>query len=166
LSDVDRFLDSAVAAGHGSNRQRRARVRGQLITAIAVLLAPGIVEAADVTGPILVPEPIEATACTSPSVLGRIMERFAWAERSTWHRGFVMASIDNPRPSGHPFTEPGLIQRDYCMADSLLTNGEMRTVYYAIEYGVGFASIGHYVDFCVLGLDPWRVHDGGCRTVQ
>jgi hypothetical protein len=94
------------------------------------------------------------------------MERFAWAERNTWQRGFVMASLENGRLSGHPYAEPGMIHREYCMADAAMTDGSLRTVYYAIEFGVGFASIGNYVDFCVLGLDPWRVHDGGCRTVQ
>jgi hypothetical protein len=136
-------------------------------TIVAVLLATGAGRAADITVPSPAPETVvSVTACASPQVLHQIMERFALAERRTWHRGFVMAAIQNPRKSGHPYVEPGLIRRDHCMADSWLTNGEVRTVYYAIEYGQGFASIGHYVDFCVLGLDPWRVHDGACRTVQ
>jgi hypothetical protein len=139
----------------------------RIVAALAFATASGLAQAADLPGRIAVPERLEAaTACASPHVVGRILERFAWAERTTWHRGFVMASLDNPRLSGHPYFEPGLIRRDYCMADSLMTNGSAYTVYYAIEYGVGFASIGNYVDFCVLGLDPWRVHDGGCRTVQ
>jgi hypothetical protein len=135
------------------------------VAALAACMTAGAAQAADVAGPIPV-QPEAATACANPNVLGRIMERFAWAERNTWHRGFVMVSIEDPRPSGHPFTEPGLIKRDYCMGESVLTNGQTHAVYYAIEYGVGFASIGNYVDFCVLGLDPWRVHDGACRTVQ
>ena len=138
-----------------------------MLTIVAVLLAAGASRGADVVLPSPPPDIIaSATACASPKVLYEIVERFASAERRTWHRGFVMATIQNPRKSGHPYAEPGLIRRDYCMADSWLTNGEIRTVYYTIEYGVGFASIGHYVDFCVLGLDPWRVHDGACRTVQ
>jgi hypothetical protein len=138
----------------------------RLVAAFVVLAGTGLAEAADLPGPFLVPGPLEANACADAKVLGRIVERFAWAERNTWHRGFIMASLENPRPSQHPFHEPGLIKRDYCMADSIMTNGEARTVYFAIEHGVGFASIGNYVDFCVLGLDPWRVHDGACRTVQ
>jgi hypothetical protein len=107
-----------------------------------------------------------AGACADPWVLGRIQGRFAWAEHYNWRRGFVMQAIENPRPSGHPYAEPGLIARDYCMADAVMTNGDVRTVYYAIEHGVGFAGVGRYVDFCVLGLDPWHVHDGSCRTVR
>ena len=35
-----------------------------------------------------------------------------------------------------------------------------------LEFGQGFATIGNYVDFCVVGLDPWHVHDEACRTVR
>ena len=107
-----------------------------------------------------------ARPCADERALARIVERFAWAERNTWRRGFEIAAIANPRPSGHPFVEPGIVERTYCVADSVMTNGAPHPVYYAIEHGMGFASIGDYVDFCVLGLDPWRVHDGACRTVR
>jgi hypothetical protein len=124
-------------------------------------------QAADLPGPIAIRGPIQTeNPCADADVLMRIAQRFARAERETWHRGFIMASLNNGRESGHRFFEPGLIRRDYCMADSVMTDGSTRTVYYAIEYGVGFASIGDYVDFCVLGLDPWHVHDEACRTVR
>jgi hypothetical protein len=133
----------------------------------AILAATGAGEAADVPGPIRIDTPIvTGNPCADPNVRSTIVERFAWAERNTWHRGFVMASLENGRLSNHPYSEPGIIHREYCMADAMMTNGTRRTVYYAIEFGVGFASIGNYVDFCVLGLDPWRVHDAHCRTVQ
>ncbi len=105
-------------------------------------------------------------ACANSWVLGHIKGRFASAERHTWRRGFVMASLENPRQNSHPYAEPGHIRRDYCVAEAVMTNGDVRAVYYAIEHGVGFAGIGRYVDFCVLGLDPWHVHDGACRTVR
>jgi hypothetical protein len=138
----------------------------RLLWTAIVALGATAAQAADL-GPIEVRAPIQAeNPCADADVLGRIVERFAWAERNTWHRGFVMASLGNARFSGHPYFEPGLIRRDYCMADSLMTDGSARTVYYAIEYGAGFASLGNYVDFCVLGLDPWHVHDEACRTVR
>jgi hypothetical protein len=139
-----------------------------LLTALAFgVLGAGSASAADLPGRIAITAPIAAAnPCGDANVLNRIVERFAWAERNTWRRGFVMAALENPRPSGHPFFEPGIIRRDYCAADSIMTNGQAHSVYYAIEYGVGFASIGNYVDFCVLGLDPWHVHDEACRTVR
>ena len=133
--------------------------------AVAAVLVPAMpAPAADVT--VAAPVAVVDNVCADTSVLDRIIDRFAWAERNTWRRGFIIEALHNPRPSGHPYTEPGIIERSYCMADSVMTDGQFRTVYYAIEYGVGFASIGDYVDFCVLGLDPWHVHDGSCRTVR
>ena len=135
-----------------------------MLAAAAVLAAAVPATAADVG---LVPPAVAIhNECANTSVLDRIIDRFAWAERNTWRRGFIIEALHNPRPSGHPYAAPGIIERSYCMADSVMTDGQFRTVYYAIEYGVGFASIGDYVDFCVLGLDPWHVHDGSCRTVR
>lgn len=105
-------------------------------------------------------------ACASDGVLRRIRGEFAHAERLTWRRGFVMERVENPRPNLHPYVEPGLIRRDYCIAEAVMTDGAIYTVYYAIEYGLGFVGLGRDVDYCVLGLDPWHVHDGSCRTVR
>jgi hypothetical protein len=139
----------------------------RVLAALAAIATAGAATAADLPGRIVIRQPIQAeNPCADAHVLGRIAERFAWAEENTWHRGFVMASLSNPRPGDHPYFEPGLIKRNYCVADAAMTDGTTRTVFYAIEYGVGFASLGNYVDFCVLGLDPWHVHDEACRTVR
>jgi hypothetical protein len=138
-----------------------------LLAMVIVAAATAAAQAADMPGPVFVEGPIVTNnPCADPNVRSTIVDRFAWAERKTWQRGFVMASLENGRLSPHPFTEPGIIHREYCVADASMTNGAAHTVYYVIEFGVGFASIGNYVDFCVLGLDPWRVHDAACRTVQ
>ena len=104
--------------------------------------------------------------CGDSGVLGSIRSSFAWAERNAWHNGFTIAALANPRPSLHRYAEPGYVKRDYCLVDTTMTNGSTTVVYYAIEHGLGFAGVGRAVDFCVLGLDPWHVHDGACRTVR
>jgi hypothetical protein len=110
--------------------------------------------------------PVVDSACTSPNALARIKQIFAWADRNQWHRGFVISEIGNPRPSGHPYAEPGLVKRDYCLADSVMTDGTAWPVYYVVEHGLGFVGVGSDIDFCVPGLDPWHIHDGDCRTVR
>ncbi len=107
-----------------------------------------------------------AEACASERTLNRIINRFAWAERNTWHRGFRIAAIDAPRFRYNVFNGPTSIRHTHCAATAIMSNGKRRTVYYSISQGMGFASMGTGVDFCVTGLDPWRVHDGGCRTVR
>lgn len=145
----------------------------RFILAAVAALASAPAWAADLPDRIVIHEAIRAeNPCGDAHVLSRIVERFAWADRHTWHRGLLIDTVANGRPSGHPFPEPGLIRRDYCMADAAMTDGSGRTIFYAIEYGQAFATIGawlgrgSYVDFCVLGLDPWRVHDEACRTVR
>ena len=139
----------------------------RLLVSLTLLVAAASAQAADLPQRIIIPGPIRAEdPCAEPVVLERIMDRFAWAESETWRRGFVMAFLGNARSGSHPYAEPGIIRRHYCVADSRMTDGSSRTVFYAIEFGQGFASVGNYVDFCVLGLDPWRVHDEACRTVR
>src|SRR3712207_5154991 len=140
---------------------------GRVLVAFGMTLAAAGAQAADLPGRIVMNEPIQTNfPCADPGVLRHIADRFAWAERNTWHRGFLIASLENARFSGHPYFEPGIVHREYWAADSVMTNGSSHTVYYAIEFGVGFASLGNYIDFCVLGLDPWHVHDEACRTVR
>jgi len=134
------------------------------IAAFALLLTFSPAQAADYVGPMTAP--MAGNPCDSVGVLGHIKGRFASTERGLWHRGFTMASLDNPRPSGHRYREPGLVKRDYCEADATMTNGAPYPVFYVIEHGLGFAGIGRDIDFCVLGLDPWHIHDGFCRTVR
>jgi hypothetical protein len=138
-----------------------------LLAAVGLLSAGTCAVAADLPGRVLVRQPIQATdPCGDPHVIGRIVERFAWADRHTFHTGVVIDTLANGRFSGHPYPEPGIIHRSYCTADAAMTDGTGRAVFYAIEYGQGFASIGNYVDFCVVGEDPWHVHDEACRTVR
>ncbi len=138
-----------------------------ILALIAALALAGPAASADFPPASPYSGPAEAVGvCADSDVLRRIASRFAWAERHTWRRGYVMAGLENPRPSGHPYYEPGLVPRDYCMADAIMSNGDARRVYYTIEHGLGFAGLGRNVDFCVLGLDPWHIHDGACRTVR
>ncbi len=104
--------------------------------------------------------------CHEVKVLGNIVERFNWAEEETWKRGIYMRDIDNVRPRllrDHP---DRLVPRRYCRATATLTNGHHRTVFYLIEGGGGFAGNSFNLEFCVEGLDPWRVHDGSCRALR
>ena len=148
----------------------------RIVVAAAVLAGMlGSAEAADYRmpvqpGPVLVqpqggPDPVVAL-CANPHTLSRIRNRFTWAERHTWHRGFVMAALENPRVNYPMLNGPSMISQVRCIADATMTDNTQRTVFYSVEAEMGFASIGKGVDFCVLGLDPWRIHDDECRTVR
>ena len=142
--------------------------RAWLLLALVLLSAPGTsAYAADYAVRPPAPSVTAVDAlCANPAMLKRIAERFAWAERNTWRRGFEMAAVLNPRLRYPELDGPSLIARVRCMADAVMTNNTQRTVYYIVEAEMGFASVGKGVDFCVLGLDPWRVYDRACRTMR
>jgi len=53
-----------------------------------------------------------------------------------------------------------------CGATVTLSDGRDRSVWYLIEEGQGFASIGNNVEFCVAGFDRWLVYNGRCRVLR
>ena len=58
------------------------------------------------------------------------------------------------------------IGRRYCGATVILSDGHDRDIWYLIEEGMGFASIGDNVEFCVSGFDRWYVYNGRCRVLR
>ena len=65
-----------------------------------------------------------------------------------------------------PERERWPIGRRYCKGTVLLSDGEARPIWFLIEEGMGFASIGDNVEFCVLGFDRWHVYNGACRVLR
>ncbi|UIJ70275.1 hypothetical protein [Aurantimonas sp. HBX-1] len=69
------------------------------------------------------------------------------------------------------------IERRYCQATALISDGIQRTVYYMIAYPMGYAAAGGYMGFlspvkawraegCVLGLDAWHVYGANCESLR
>lgn len=104
--------------------------------------------------------------CHDEKVLKRIISRFNWTEKNTWHRGFAMNEIGRVRERLVRTSPEFLIPRRYCRAHSHMTNGTHPTLYYLIEGGQGFAGNSFHVRFCVSGLDPWRENNGSCRLIR
>lgn len=65
-----------------------------------------------------------------------------------------------------PEQERWPIARRYCGATVQLSDGGERPIWYLIEEGMGFASIGNNVEFCVSGFDRWYVYNGDCRVLS
>ncbi|MDR0252119.1 MAG: phage portal protein [Brucellaceae bacterium] len=65
-----------------------------------------------------------------------------------------------------PKTYPSGIERHYCRATAVLSNGENRNIWYMVEQRQGFASMGRNVESCVDGFDKWFVYDGRCRVLR
>ncbi len=106
--------------------------------------------------------------CGESWVLNRITNRFRYQVTHVPHLEDV-SIVDFRGIHEHrylPAREDRPIGRRYCGATVALSNGRDRTVWYLIEEGQGFASMGDNVEFCVAGFDRWLVYNGRCRVLR
>lgn len=106
--------------------------------------------------------------CSNASVLNRITSRFSHQVRYVPNLPQV-AITDFQRiyeTRYQPSDEDHPIGRTYCGATVTLSDGRDRSIWYLVEEGMGFASIGNNVEFCVAGFDRWYVYNGGYRGDQ
>ncbi len=110
----------------------------------------------------------EALECSDPHVLKRISSKFRHQAREVHHdKSLAIKAYDNIHQHRYlDKREDRLIARRYCGAEVTLSDGRDRTIWYMVEHGVGFASVGDNVEFCVSGFDRWNVYNNGCRILR
>ncbi|OJX99441.1 MAG: hypothetical protein BGP07_05340 [Rhizobiales bacterium 63-22] len=110
----------------------------------------------------------DAGTCSQQSVLRRVVSRFGYQVRHVPNlpQVGISAMSDIRMTRYEPKTNPAEIERTYCEATAVLSNGENRPVWYMVEEGQGFVSVGRNVEFCVAGFDRWHVYDGHCRVLR
>ncbi|WP_378943421.1 hypothetical protein [Mesorhizobium sp. ANAO-SY3R2] len=103
------------------------------------------------------------SVCGEAWVLNQISNRFRYQVRHVPNLPDVaITNFSNIQENSYlPNDENHPIARVYCVATVTLSDGDDRPVWYLIEYGMGFASIGNNVEFCVAGFDRWYVYNGG-----
>ncbi|WP_309084831.1 hypothetical protein [Chelativorans sp.] len=106
--------------------------------------------------------------CAHQSVRGMIQSRFRHQVTHVPQLPDVdIVDFYNARLTRYePATQNSPIERRYCYATARLSDGQDRPIWYLIEYGQGFASIGDNVEFCVLGFDRWNVYNAACRVLR
>ncbi|CAN7460517.1 hypothetical protein LJR235_003001 [Pararhizobium sp. LjRoot235] len=107
------------------------------------------------------------TACHNRAILGFITSDFGYRARHYLKADIAIAEIRDMglnrlelRDETHP------VEREYCFATAVTTDGERRALWYLIERGWGFAGIGSNIEFCLSGLDPWYVYGAQCASLR
>jgi hypothetical protein len=141
-----------------------------VLAALASLAAPlGAVPAtfaADLSG--YVYDGNDGSVCGEAWVLNRITNRFRYQVRHVPHLPDVdIVDFRGVHQNRYlPASEKWPIARHYCRAQVALSDGRDRSIFYLIERGQGFASMGDNVEFCVSGFDRWMVYNGRCRVLR
>ncbi|MCT7375910.1 hypothetical protein [Chelativorans salis] len=135
-----------------------------LAASIAATIPPLSVQAADIVGIYAV----EDTVCAHQSVRSVITHRFRHQVTHVPHLPNVgIAEFYGARLTRYqPATPNSPIERRYCAATVRLTDGRDRPIWYLIEYGQGFASMGDNVEFCIAGFDRWNVYNATCSVLR
>lgn len=109
-----------------------------------------------------------AGICSEQSVLKRVTSGFSYQNRHIPElpRNKINSVSDIVLKRYEPAKHSQQITRTYCQATAQLDHGPQRQVYYMIEDGQGFASIGRNVEFCVEDYDLWHVYDAHCRVLR
>src|SRR5690606_24746519 len=146
---------------------RISNVLGGLAAAVAPFSAIPSPQAADMLGQYQaygVDDPI----CGHSSVRGIIANRFRHQVTHVPNLPNVsIVSFHDARLTRvEPSTPDSPIERRYCNASVSLSDGYTRPIWYLIEYGQGFASIGDNVEFCVSGFDRWNVYNANCSVLR
>lgn len=113
-------------------------------------------------------EPVSVSLCAAPRYLNKIAYRFRYQVRHVPFLPDVAIAnfYDVHQTHFFPVVARHPIERVYCGAKVILSDGDVRDVWYVIEGRMGFASIGDNVEFCVSGFDRWMVYDGNCRVLR
>jgi hypothetical protein len=106
-------------------------------------------------------------ACSNPRVLGFITSNFGYKAANYLRTDIAIAEIRDMRQKRLELRdETHPVEREYCRATAITTDGEKRALWYLIERGFGFAGVGSNIEFCLSGLDPWYVHGAQCASLR
>ncbi|MBK3745966.1 phage portal protein [Paraburkholderia aspalathi] len=110
----------------------------------------------------------DAGVCSSQHVLRSIVSKFSYQVRHVpnLRQVGITAVSDIYLKRFEPKVNPSEIARTYCSATAVLSDGQQHAVWYLVEEGQGFASLGRNVEFCVDGFDRWYVYNASCSVLR
>lgn len=141
-------------------------------TAASVLLSGAIIAAPIVTSPVIAADMTYGEApsndCSDARVLNRIVSRFQIQAREVHKRPeLAIAEVRSTYETRFlPQETNASFARRYCKGQAYMSDGQSRSIWYLLEYGAGFASLGNNVEFCISGLDRWNVYGAQCNVLR
>ena len=117
--------------------------------------------------PLSVARANDVSSCDTPGILSTISSRFHHQSHEVHHNKLVIESYTKVHEHRfEPQRKLWPIARRYCMATAHVSNGHHYAVRYFIEGGMGLASVGDNVEFCVSGFDRWNSYNSYCRVAR
>jgi hypothetical protein len=108
----------------------------------------------------------EGRVAPCESAMGTITNQF-WEKESTfWNSALKITGYSDIHEIAFRPWQSDNIPRRYCAGHVMLSDGQVRGLYYSIIEDGGFASFGQGVEWCVTGLDRNWAYNPGCRAAR
>lgn len=158
----------------GTVMQKRATAFAAAIAATLAAILPA--SAADLrpapaTATVVVPANVPA--CDDPRVLAQIEDQFEYGAPRVMNAPIAVAEFSGLFERAYfPLGGYRQVERRYCQGNAAIAGIDIKdgaphtTVYYVIEYPMGFASIGWRAEGCFLGYDSWKVYGANCESLR
>lgn len=135
--------------------------------AIAIGLSAMLATPAARAGELRLPDPNDY--CATPQVIERVKKKVDHKFRGyTETKLFLIEIIDPVEHHARDRDETHTVQRKWCHAKARMSDRTVRDMWYLIEKPWGFAGIPLLAsaEFCIVGLDPWKVYGKDCSTIR
>ena len=107
--------------------------------------------------------------CATPNVIKRLKEKVDHKFRGyTRTKLFLVDIIDPVETHARDRDDTHTVGRKWCHAKARMNDGTVRDMWYLIEKPWGFAGMPMLTsaEFCIVGLDPWKVYGKDCSTIR
>lgn len=135
--------------------------------AIAIGLAALAAAPAAGAGELRLPDPNDY--CATPKVIENLKRDVDHKFRGyTKTKLFLLDVIEPTQTYARDRDETHTVGRKWCHAKAHMNDGTVRDMWYLIEKPWGFAGIPvlSSTEFCIAGLDPWKVYGKDCSTIR
>lgn len=98
--------------------------------------------------------------------LTAINSQFTEKEQTFWNSGLEITGFTDIHETALRPWQSDNIPRRFCSGTALFNDGKARKLHYSIIEDGGFASFGHGVEFCVVGLDRDWAYNPACKAAR
>lgn len=106
-------------------------------------------------------------SCAASGVVNSVVSRFDhYSHRYIGYPMTITAVEDIHERRIERMEKQYPVERRYCGASVVTSDGVRRKLWYLIERNFGFAGLGSSVEYCVSGLDRWHVHGAACKSLR
>ena len=136
---------------------------------LAALVAAPMAHAGEFKLPGLSDLPNSTDQCATATVLNNLKRDVDHKFRGyTKTKLFLVEIIDPAETHSRGRDETHTVARKWCHAKARMNDRTIRDMWYILEkpWGIAGAPLFTGVEFCIVGLDPWKVYGRDCSTIR